>query len=88
MIYVNPEPNTSFFLCIRHFNILRMIILFPALQKTLNSFLKAFLAIYKIFLGFTLFTILIINFSRFYSSFAFLLLFWTISLLWAGRKSL
>lgn len=51
MSYSFLETDTSFFLCMRHFNILRIIILFPPLQKNLNNFLKALLQIYKIFIG-------------------------------------
>lgn len=51
MIYLEPNPGTTFFLCIRLFNLIRIIILFPLLQKTLNSFLKALVDIYKVFLS-------------------------------------
>ena len=51
MIYLDDYKETNFFLCIRLLNPLRIIIIFPSLQKTLNNFLKALLAIYKIFLS-------------------------------------
>ena len=56
MIYLDENQGieiqkTTFFICIRLLNPLRMIILFTSLQKTLNDFIKAVLAIYKTFLS-------------------------------------
>lgn len=73
MSYSHLETDSSFFLCIRHFNILRIIVLFPALQKNLNNFLKALVQIYKIFIG----LYLKIKFFKFYLGFFVLLLFYS-----------
>jgi len=51
MIYVDSQEGMTFFLCIRLLNPIRIIIIFPLLQKTLNSFLKALIDIYKVFLS-------------------------------------
>lgn len=52
MIYLDQNSATKFFLCIRLFNILRIIIIFPTLQKTFNSYIRAALSVYKVYLSF------------------------------------